>query len=138
MESAQADLAEIGIDITIRTVDNATNSALIGTGDYDMMCGMASYSSNATSMKSGQLSTSAWNQSQYRSAELDEQIMDIGATTDEEARAEKIESFIAAFNDLALRLGLYQKMNVRAYDSDLDGVEVNVQGYEQFAQLCWK
>ena len=138
MESAQADLAEIGIDITIRTVDNATNSALIGTGDYDMMCGMASYSSNATSMKSGQLSTSAWNQSQYRSPEVDEQIMDIGATTDEEARAEKIESFIAAFNDLALRLGLYQKMNVRAYDSDLDGVEVNVQGYEQFAQLCWK
>ena len=138
MESAQADLKAIGIDLSIRVVDNATYTSLIQSGDYYMMVGKASIYDLVTSMSSGILSNGSYNQGHIKDAWIDEMVAKAATTMDDPARAAILEEIVTYLNKNCLRSGLYQMMNVRAMSANLGGFETNMLGYDFFNMLYWK
>ena len=139
-EVIQANLKEIGINATIENMDLATYLSATATGDYTGAIG--GYSS--TSLLGYVVgvfhsdSIDASNKARMRDAEVDALIDEAKVTVDEAARKVIMEKLSARVNELCPQAPLWQPVTMRAFNANLQGVEVNDAGGLNFETVSWK
>lgn len=138
LESVQADLQQIGVNMEIRFVDNATYSELANVNDYTMSVGKLVVVSLAWGFSSSFLSDGNYNQCHVREAYIDDLISKCQNTVDADQRKAYIEEFIGYINEKAYRIGIYQMVNLRAYNANLEGIKLGPTGIDWFANIAWK
>ena len=139
-EVIQADLAEIGINATIESMDLATYLSVTAEGDYTGAIGgysasdMVSYVLGVFHSKS----INASNKTRVNDPEVDALIDQAAATVDADARAKVLEELSAKLNALCTQAPLWQDIYLRAYNANLDGVAINAGGDIRFENISWK
>ncbi len=129
----------LGIDITLESMDLATYLDVTATGDYDAAIG--GYTANSLlSYAQGVYhsdSINASNKTRTNEPEIDALIEKLQATIDM-AENEKVATELnLALNDLCPQVPLYMRNNVRAYDAALAGFNLNAGGNTYYDWMSW-
>ena len=139
-EVIQANLQEVlGINATIESMDLATYLSATAEGDYTGAIGgytsstMVGYLIGVYHSKS----IGASNKTRTNDPEVDALIDKAATTIDETERNKYLEECSALLNAQCPQIPLYQPTALRAYNSDLKGVEVNASGTMYFENLSW-
>ena len=139
-EVIQANLQEVlGINATIESMDLATYLSATAEGDYTGAIGgytsstMVGYLIGVYHSKS----IGASNKTRTNDPEIDALIDKAATTIDETERNKYLEECSALLNAQCPQIPLYQPTALRAYNSDLKGVEVNASGTMYFENLSW-
>ena len=138
LESVQADMQEIGVTLKIEMVDNATYSSLAESDDFDMAVGKTNNVNLLGTINSSYQSSAAYNQSHLKDNFIDEQLVTASKTVDDAERAKILARLVDYVDENCFGCGIYQLTNVRAYSADLEGIAVNMNGYDRFNLLRWK
>ena len=138
-EVIQANLQEIGINVELESMDLATYLSATSEGDYTAAIG--GWTSNVlldcligVYHSSG---INASNKTRLSDPELDALIDEAGVTLDEEERNAILEQACARANELCPAAPLFLETGLRAYNSDLKGVEVSQSGTIYFDRVSW-
>ena len=138
-EVIQANLQEIGINVELESMDLATYLSATSEGDYTAAIG--GWTSNVlldcligVYHSSG---INASNKTRISDPELDALIDEAGVTLDEEERNAILEQAWARANELCPAAPLFLETGLRAYNSDLKGVEVSQSGTIYFDRVSW-
>ena len=108
-------------------------------GDYEASIGGYS-SSNLLSYVVGVYhsdSINASNKTRLNNPEVDALIDQAKVTLDDAERVKIFEELSALLNELCTQAPLYQPTTLRAYNSNLQGVEVSDSGYLYFENVSW-
>ena len=139
-EVIQANLNDVlGITATIESMDLATYLSTTAEGNYTASIGnytssdMISYLVGVFHSKS----INASNKTRINNPEVDALIDEASATLDETARNETLQECVALLNSLCPQVPLYQPVNFRAYNADLQGIEVTPSGTLYFENVSW-
>ena len=139
-EVIQANLNDVlGITATIESMDLATYLSTTAEGNYTASIGnytssdMISYLVGVFHRKS----INASNKTRINNPEVDALIDEASATLDETARNETLQECVALLNSLCPQVPLYQPVNFRAYNADLQGIEVTPSGTLYFENVSW-
>ena len=138
-EVIQANLKEIGINCEIESMDLATYLSATAEGDYTASIGGYT-SSDLLSYVVGvyhSSSINASNKTRLNDPEVDALIDQAKTTLDEAERVAIFEQLSARLNLLCSQAPLYQPLTLRAYDADLEGVEVSDSGTLYFEDVYW-
>ena len=138
-EVIQANLKEIGINCEIESMDLATYLSATAEGDYTAAIGGYT-SSDLLSYVVGvyhSSSINASNKTRLNDPEVDALIDQAKTTLDETERVAIFEKLSARLNLLCSQAPLYQPLTLRAYDADLEGVEVSDSGTLYFEDVYW-
>ena len=138
LESVQADMQEIGVTLKIEMVDNATYSSLAESDDFDMAVGKTNNVNLLATINSSYQSSAAYNQSHLKDDFIDEQLVAASKTADDAERAKLLAGIVDYVDENCFGCGIYQLTNVRAYNANLEGITVNMGGYDRFNLLRWK
>lgn len=132
-------LAEIGIEAKVESMDLATYLATTTQGNYSGAIG-----SYTTSTMLGYMtavfhskSIGSVNKTLLRNDELDALIDQAQETTDRAQRIAILEQACALANSLCTQAPLYQPVELRAYKKGLQGVEVGPSGKLYFENISW-
>lgn len=139
-EVIQSNLKEVGINAQIESMDLATYLSVTTEGDYTAAIGGYT-ASTMTNYMVGVLhskSINASNKTRLNSPELDALIDKASTTVDQAAREKILQEASALANELCTQAPLYQPVELRAYNADLEGVEVNASGDLYFEKVKWK
>ncbi len=138
-EVIQAALQELGITVTIVSMDLATYLSDTTDGNYVAAIGNFTSSSNLTYMSSVFHSSSinASNRSRLNNPQVDALIDQAATTIDEAENVRIMEEVSALLNDLSPQITLYQFELLRASDKDLMGFECSPSGYIDYAKIAW-
>ena len=138
-EVIQANLKEIGINATIENMDLATYLSATAEGDYTAAIGGYTSSSLLGYVVGVYHSSSinASNKTRLNNAEVDALIDKAKTTLIEEERIATLEELSALLNSICSQAPLYQPTTLRAYNSNLQGVEVSDSGYLYFENVSW-
>ena len=139
-EVIQSDVATLGIDATIESMDLATYLSTTAEGNYTAAIGNYS-ASNMLSYLTGvyhSKSIGGANTTRLNDPEVDALIDQAAATVDPEAREVVLKQATVRLNELCSQATLYQSVLLRAYDSDLQGVAINAGGHIRFEDISWK
>ena len=138
-EVIQANLQEIGINVELESMDLATYLSATSEGDYTAAIG--GWTSNVlldcligVYHSSG---INASNKARISGPALDALIDEAGVTLDEEERNAILEQACARANELCPAAPLFLETGLRAYNSDLKGVEVSQSGTIYFDRVSW-
>ena len=138
-EVIQANLQEIGINVELESMDLATYLSATSEGDYTAAIG--GWTSNVLlDCLIGVYHSSvinASNKTRISDPELDALIDEAGVTLDEEERNAILEQACARANELCPAAPLFLETGLRAYNSDLKGVEVSQSGTIYFDRVSW-
>ena len=139
-EVIQANLNDVlGITATIESMDLATYLSTTAEGNYTASIGnytssdMISYLVGVFHSKS----INASNKSRLNDPEIDALIDQATATMDQAEREALTEQICAKLNEICTQAPLYQPTTLRAYNSNLQGVEVSDSGYLYFENVSW-
>jgi len=138
LESIQADLMAIGIDLKIEMLDAGTYTARGADGDFDMITGKSASAELFTYCSSAFMSNGVVNFNFLNDPYMDDLITRGIATIDDEKRAELGAEVCKYVNENCLRTGIYQLSTVRAFNANLQGFETNALGLEDYQNLSWK
>ena len=83
-------------------------------------------------------SSAAYNQSHLKDDFIDEQLVAASKTADDAERAKLLAGIVDYVDENCFGCGIYQLTNVRAYNANLEGITVNMGGYDRFNLLRWK
>ena len=138
-EVIQANLKEIGINATIENMDLATYLSATAEGDYTAAIGGYTSSTMVGYLVGVYHSDSinASNKTRLNDPEVDALIDKASTTIDVEERNGYLEQCSALLNSICSQVPLYQPVALRAYDSNLKGVEVNDSGTIYFEKCSW-
>ena len=140
-EVIQSNLKDVlGINATIENMDLATYLSVTGEGDYTASIGNYT-SSDMVSFLVGvyhSKSINASNKTRLNDPEVDALIDKASQTLDAAEREKVMQECIAKINSLTPQVPLYQPINFRAYNADLEGVEVTPSGTLYFENVKWK
>ena len=138
-EVIQAYLQEIGITMEIESLDFAAWLERLLSGDFETSVGGYTASDLLTYMKGLWHSSSigASNLVRLRDPEIDGLIDKAMTQLDPEARTATLEEISRKINDKALFVSLYTTTVVRAYDADLQGMQVSASGGILYQDLRW-
>ena len=138
-EVIQANLKEIDINATIENMDLATYLSATAEGDYTAAIGGYTSSSLLGYVVGVYHSSSinASNKTRLNNAEVDALIDKAKTTLNEEERIATLEELSALLNSICSQAPLYQPTTLRAYNSNLQGVEVSDSGYLYFENVSW-
>lgn len=133
----QSNLAELGINVDVVSMDTASYMARWKVGDFDSV--FASWSpSNALSyiqrFHSDRRNTYAGG---INDPEIDALVLKAKSTLDESQRLEIIEDIISKINKTSPQVSLYQSQWFRAHNADLEGVVCSKTGYASFNDMYW-
>ncbi len=136
----QSSLKEnLGIDITLESMDLATYLDVTATGDYDAAIG--GYTSNSLlSYAQGvyhSASIGSSNKTRTNEPGIDAMIEKIQATVDQAENEKLVTEFNLAINELCPQVPLYMRNNVRAYNSGLAGFNLNAGGNTYYDWMSW-
>lgn len=81
---------------------------------------------------------SASNKTRLNNPEIDALIDEAAATVDPEAREVILKEVTVQLNELCPQVSLYQDMYLRAYNANLEGVDINAGGSIRFQDISWK
>ena len=139
-EVIQSNLTEIGINCEIESMDLATYLSTTAEGNYTASIGGYS-SSDMVSYLVGvyhSKSIGASNKTRLNNPEIDALIDEAAATVDPEAREVILKEVTVQLNELCPQVSLYQDMYLRAYNANLEGVDINAGGNIRFQDISWK
>ncbi len=129
----------LGIDITLESMDLATYLDVTATGDYQAAIGGYT-SSNLLAYALGvyhSSSINASNKTRTNEPEIDALIEKIQATVDPDENVKVITEFCKAINEECPQVPLYMRNNVRAYNSKITGFNLNAGGTSYYEQFSW-
>ena len=139
-EVVQSDLKEIGINSEIESMDLATYLSVTTEGDYTASIGGYS-SSNLLGYVVGvyhSSSINASNKTRLNDPEVDAMIDQAKVTIDDAERKVIMEKLSARLNQLCSQAPLWQPISMRAFNADLEGVQVSDSGSLYFEDVSWK
>ena len=139
-EVIQANLKEIGIEVTIESMDLATYLSSTAEGDYEASIGGYN-SSNLLNYVVGVFhseSINASNKTRLNDPEVDALIDQASVTLDEEERVAILEQLCLRLNEICSQAPLCQTMDMRAFNAKLGGVEVSDSGTLYFENCYWE
>ncbi len=140
-EVIQANLKDtLGINATIESMDLATYLSVTGEGNYTASIGNYT-SSDMVSFLVGVFhskSINGSNKTRLNNPEVDALIDKASATIDATERDKVLQECISLINTLTPQVPLYQPVNFRAYNANLQGVEVSPSGTLYFEDVSWK
>ncbi len=139
-EVIQSDAATLGIDATIESMDLATYLSTTAEDNYTAAIGNYS-ASNMLSYLTGvyhSKSIGASNKTRLNNPEVDALIDQACATIDEAEREEVLRQCNTLINELCPQVPLFQDVHLRAYNANLEGVEINAAGFLYFNDVKWK
>ena len=139
-EVIQANLKDVlGIDAAIENMDLATYLSATAEGDYTGAIGGYTSSTMVGYLVGVYHSDSinASNKTRLNNAEVDALIDKAKTTLNEEERIATLEELSALLNSICSQAPLYQPTTLRAYNSNLQGVEVSDSGYLYFENVSW-
>ena len=140
-EVIQANLKDtLGINATIESMDLATYLSVTGEGNYTASIGNYT-SSDMVSFLVGVFhskSINGSNKTRLNSPEVDALIDQASATIDAAERDKVLQECISLINTMTPQVPLYQPVNFRAYNANLQGVEVSPSGTLYFEDVSWK
>lgn len=133
----QSNLAELGINVKVDSIDTATYFEKWASGDYVGL--IASWSPSNALTYVQRYVTDRRNQykGSYNNPEMDDLILDAQSTLDDDARLEKIENIVAIVNQDAPQISLFQSVWLRAHDAKLQGVILSGTGYASYNEMYW-
>ena len=129
----------LGIDVTLESMDLATYLDVTSTGDYQAAIGGYT-SSTMLGYCQGVYHSSAINASnktRTNSPEIDALIEEVQTTLDPEANAEVVTRMSIAVNEECPQVPLWMENNTRAYNSDLKGFNCNAGGTTDYYKFSW-
>ncbi len=136
----QANLAEIGINAEIVSIEYATYLSKCSQGDFIASLGGVANFDALSWMKrvyhSSQIG--AANFARFNDPEVDALINKALVTVDTEARLKIVTECIEKVNDQCVLCPLYQNLWIRAYNKDLGGVDINAATFTYFQDFYWK
>lgn len=139
-EVIQANLKEIGIECTIESMDFATFLSKTSEGDFVAaissygMCDTISYLNGVYHSKS----IGASNRTRLNDPQIDALIDQASKTINKEEREALTMECTARLNQICSQAPLYQKINFRAFNADLEGVAINTSGDLRIENISWK
>ena len=140
-EVIQANLKDtLGITATIESMDLATYLSVTGEGNYTASIGNYT-SSDMVSFLVGVFhskSINGSNKTRLNNPEVDALIDKASATIDATEREKVLQECVSLINTLTPQVPLYQPVNFRAYNANLQGVEVSPSGTLYFEDVSWK
>lgn len=83
-------------------------------------------------------SVGASNKTRLNNPEVDALIDQACATIDEAEREEVLRQCNTLINELCPQVPLFQDVYLRAYNANLEGVEINAAGFLYFNDVKWK
>ena len=137
----QSSLKEnLGVDVTLESMDLATYLDKTAVGDYEASIGGYT-SSDLLSYVVGvyhSSSINASNKTRLNNPEVDALIDKASATIDATEREKVLQECVSLINTLTPQVPLYQPVNFRAFNANLQGVEVSPSGTLYFEDVSWK
>ena len=129
----------LGIDVTLETLDLATYLDVTQTGDYEAAIGGYTSDSLLAYAKGVYHSNSinASNKTRTNIPEIDELIDKIQATVDPAENEKLVTEFNKMINENCPQVPLYMRNNTRAYNSALKGFNCNAGGTTYYEQFSW-
>jgi len=136
----QSSLKEnLGIDVTLESMDLATYLDVTATGDY--MAAIGGYtSSDMLSYAKGvyhSSSINASNKTRTASDVIDALIEEMQATLDPEENVKVVEQMSLAVNEECPQVPLYMRNNTRAYSAALKGFNCSAGGNTDYSKFSW-
>ena len=136
----QSSLKEnLGIDITLESMDLATYLDKTSAGDYQAAIGGYT-SSDVLAHSMGVYHSKAINGSnktRLNDPEIDALIDKVKATLDPEENLKVVTELSKALNDTCTQVPIYLKNNVRAYAKGLEGFKMSPSGGMYISELSW-
>lgn len=138
-EVIQAYLQEIGLYMEIESLDFAAWLERLLAGDFEASVGGYTASDLLTYMKGmwHSISIGASNLVRLNDPEIDAMIEQAEKTLDTAARTELLSQICTKINEKALMVSLYTTTYVRAYHTDLRGMDISAAGYTLYQDLHW-
>lgn len=139
-EIIQSQLAEVGINVSCEPVDLGAFLATMSSGDYDAnMMGLGlSYPEGESLLNPMFQSSSAYNWCGFTSAEIDELILAVQSSGDDEYRQECYSRLLTILRDECPQIPLYYSMTNMTFDSSLDVPYVPVLNLYRVEDMSWK
>ncbi|MCL2565323.1 MAG: ABC transporter substrate-binding protein [Defluviitaleaceae bacterium] len=138
-EVIQANLADIGIHVTIAMMDLATRLAVTATPDYEAAIG--SFNPNSLIMYVNGVyhssNINASNRTRTNRAEFDELIDRAVGETNEAARVQIFYELTRALNENTGQIPLFQVMVLRAFNSSLVAPELDANNNLNVNMMYW-
>ncbi|MCI6255500.1 MAG: ABC transporter substrate-binding protein [Clostridiales bacterium] len=136
----QANLAELGIEVELVSMDHATWLASYNSGDFT-----AGITQLAQRSMQQWLTTiyhsryiGATNGSRLNDSKVDEYLDQAAVTIDPTENQQILTDCVARLNDLCPVVPLYSNVYVKAYNSGLGGANCNATGAAYYHWLYWK
>ena len=138
-EVIQAYLQEIGVHMEIESLDFAAWLERLLAGDFEASVGGYTASDLLTYMKGmwHSISIGASNLCRLNDPEIDAMINQAEQTLDAAERTALLSEICTKINEKALMVSLYTTTYVRAYNADLQGMDVSASGYTLYQDLYW-
>lgn len=139
-EVIQANLAEIGINATLSSMDLATYLSETAAGNFTGFIGGYSASDMVSFLKGVYHSDNinASNKTRTANPELDALIDKAGKTVDQEERRLVLEEASKLLNENAYQAPLYQRSRLSAHNVNLDNTHVAASGTFRVQEWSWK
>ena len=138
-EVIQAALSEIGINMELESMDLATYLSAAAEGNFEATIGGCTTSNTLGFIEykftSWQIGGS--NFTRTNDAHLDELWTTASQTLDETERLTILEEAAAYLNEICPHVPMYSVNVVRAYNSNLQGFEVNASGNTYWQNVSW-
>ena len=129
----------LGIDVTLESMDLATYLDVTATGEYETAIGGYTSSSLLAYVQGvyHSISINGSNKTRTNSPEIDALIDKVQATLDPEENVKVITELSKALNEMCPQVPLFLKNNIRAYNSKLQGFNLNAGGGTYYERFYW-
>lgn len=129
----------LGIDVTLESMDLATYLDVTATGDYQAAIGGYT-SSNILAYSQGvyhSMSIGGSNKTRTNDANIDALIDKVQSTLDPAENVKVVTELSNALNERCPQVPLFLRNNIRAYNAKLQGFNVNAGGNTRYELMSW-
>lgn len=136
----QANLAELGINVTLESMDNATWLSSYASGDYTagiIQLAQRTMEQWVTTLYHSK-NIGATNGTRLNDPQVDAYLDEAAVTLDDSQRQQIMTDCVAYLNEICPTIPLYNTVYVKAYNSGLGGANCNATGAAYYHWLYWK
>ena len=133
----QAELAQLGINVTINEMDSASYQAAMRTTDLCSAIVSWSPANAMTYVKRFHSDRRTNTPACWASDTLDEMVTEMSVNMDDESRAAQITDIIKEANTECVFVPIYQVNYFRGHSADLQNVLCGATGYVDFCTMSW-
>ncbi len=129
----------LGIDVTLESMDLATYLDVTATGEYETAIGGYTSSSLLAYVQGvyHSISINGSNKTRTNDPTIDGLIDKVQSTLDPDENVKVITELSKALNELCPQVPLFLKNNIRAYNSKLQGFNLNAGGNSYIEKFYW-